>query len=114
MAIASLGPHVPACLTNALSLACTCYILHDALFGGYRAARVARVAPEAAIAMVGLRLQGSICTVLVRFSCVFTGMADKGPITIRTRKFIRNALLARRQFVSGVPASLGGGLFMIN
>lgn len=29
-------------------------------------------------------------------------MADKGPITIRTRKFIRNALLARRQFVSGV------------
>ena len=28
-------------------------------------------------------------------------MADKGPVTIRSRKFIRNALLARRQMVSG-------------
>lgn len=27
-------------------------------------------------------------------------MADKGPVTIRSRKFIRNALLARRQMVS--------------
>lgn len=26
-------------------------------------------------------------------------MADKGPVTIRSRKFIRNALLARRQMV---------------
>ena len=28
-------------------------------------------------------------------------MADKGPVTIRSRKFIRNALLARRQMVRG-------------
>ncbi len=27
-------------------------------------------------------------------------MADKGPVTIRSRKFVRNALLARRQMVS--------------
>jgi hypothetical protein len=27
-------------------------------------------------------------------------MADKQPVQIRTRKFIRNAVLARRQFVS--------------
>jgi hypothetical protein len=26
-------------------------------------------------------------------------MSDKAPVTIRTRKFIRNALLARRQMV---------------
>jgi len=26
-------------------------------------------------------------------------MADKGPVTIRSRKFIRNSLLARRQMV---------------
>jgi hypothetical protein len=26
-------------------------------------------------------------------------MADKGPVTVRTRKFLRNSLLARRQMV---------------
>jgi hypothetical protein len=32
---------------------------------------------------------------------IYTQMsADKLPVQIRTRKFIRNALLARRQFVS--------------
>ncbi|GAB5030645.1 40s ribosomal protein [Nannochloropsis oceanica] len=29
-------------------------------------------------------------------------MADKGPVTIRSRKFIRNALLARRQMIIDV------------
>jgi small subunit ribosomal protein S24e len=29
-------------------------------------------------------------------------MADKQPVQIRTRKFIRNAVLARRQFVIDV------------
>lgn len=30
-------------------------------------------------------------------------MSDKLPVQIRTRKFIRNAVLARRQFVSWCP-----------
>ena len=41
-------------------------------------------------------------------------MADKGPVTIRSRKFIRNALLARRQMVRrGGDGGGGVGLGLV-
>lgn len=39
-------------------------------------------------------------------------MADKGPVTVRTRKFLRNSLLARRQMVRLPRSSVAFGVDM--